>query len=131
MPWLVSMRIGGLVKGTPRSVATRKSVILSSDGLEALITFCVAASTSSLLLKQLAKLIPAAVVLVDLKNDRRSRSFWRDGFIDIVIFLRKNLLGTFDDPKTALSEINEELTLKSAVHTSIIHFRFHRISGIR
>ena len=78
------MRMTGLVKGTPRSVATRRSVIFSSDGLEALLTFCVAASTSSLLMKKLARLIPAAAVLVDFKNDRQSNRFLSDGFKGMV-----------------------------------------------
>src|SRR5215510_6132410 len=77
------MRIRGLVKGTPFSVATLRSVILSSDGFDALFTFCVAASTSSALLKKLARLIPAAAVVVDLKKDRRSRTCLRDSFLDI------------------------------------------------
>src|SRR6266700_6278121 len=48
MPWLVSMRIRGQVIGARATTATRRSVILRSDGLEFVLVFCRAASSVSL-----------------------------------------------------------------------------------
>src|SRR5678815_2238750 len=39
MPWLVSMRMIGLVMGARATTATRRSVIFKSDGLELVLTF--------------------------------------------------------------------------------------------
>src|SRR5437016_2496992 len=47
MPWLVSMRIIGSVIGAFATVATRRSVIFSSEGLEFVFTFCGTASRVS------------------------------------------------------------------------------------
>ena len=44
MPWLVSMRMMGQVMGARATVATRMSVIFSSEGLELVFTFCGSAS---------------------------------------------------------------------------------------
>src|SRR5206468_11077329 len=40
MPWLVSMRMMGHVIGARPMTSTRRSVILKSDGLELVFTFC-------------------------------------------------------------------------------------------
>src|ERR1039458_2380519 len=39
MPWLVSMRMMGQVMGARATVATRRSVILRSEGLELVLVF--------------------------------------------------------------------------------------------
>src|ERR1700692_1186978 len=44
MPWLVSMRMTGQVMGARARVATRRSVILSSEGLDAVLVYCIIAS---------------------------------------------------------------------------------------
>src|SRR5690349_4900195 len=47
MPWLVSIRMIGQVMGARTMVATRRSVIFRSEGLEFLFTFWTAASRVS------------------------------------------------------------------------------------
>src|SRR5262245_4202835 len=74
----------GLINGTPVNVATRRSVILKSDGLEFLLTFCVAASTSSLPFQELARLSPAVAAPADLKKIRRLQSRFKLDFMGMM-----------------------------------------------
>ena len=64
------MRMSGHVIGAPTMVATRKSVILSCDGIEFGLTLWTVASSSSLPRKPIAD-APAAAAPADLKNVRR------------------------------------------------------------
>src|SRR5579872_6708417 len=66
MPWLVSMRMMGQVIGARATVSTRMSVILRSEGLELVLTFCGSASRVSSRTKP-APSAPAARRI----NDRR------------------------------------------------------------
>ena len=64
------MRMSGQVIGASPTIATRRSVILSSEGLEAGLTLPRAASASRSVAKPTAP-APAAAIPTDLKKDRR------------------------------------------------------------
>src|SRR3954447_26360950 len=66
------MRISGQIIGAPVTMATRRSVIFSSDGFDAVRTFCVSASRSSWVTRLLAKAAPAAPAVAVRKKLRRS-----------------------------------------------------------
>jgi hypothetical protein len=62
----------GQVIGAPTTVATRRSVILSCDGIDLGLTFWTVASRSRGASQPMAE-APAAAAPADLKNVRRSR----------------------------------------------------------
>src|SRR3954467_3927107 len=66
------MRISGQIIGAPVTTATRRSVIFSSDGFDAVRTFCVSASRSSCVTRLLAKAAPATPAVAVRKKSRRS-----------------------------------------------------------
>src|SRR5262245_38124829 len=73
MPWLVSMRMIGHVIGAPPTTATRRSVILRSEGFEFVLMFCPSASIGSGAAARADRAIdptPSAAMVL-LRNDRR------------------------------------------------------------
>ena len=76
----MSMRISGQVMGAPTIVATRRSVILSSEAIELRLTFWTAPSSSASPRMPMAE-APAAAAPADLKKVRRSSWRCTDGFM--------------------------------------------------
>src|SRR4051812_28474377 len=74
------MRMSGQVMGAFSTTATRRSVILRSEGIELRWTFAGAASRSASLSRPNAE-APAAALPMEVKNDRRSGRRTTAGFM--------------------------------------------------
>src|SRR5258706_15612644 len=72
--------MSGHVIGAFSTTATRRSVILRSDGIELRCTFAGAASMSASVRRPNAE-APAAALAMDVKNERRSRRRSTAGFM--------------------------------------------------
>src|SRR4051794_5335175 len=108
MPWLVSIRTSGQVMGAFASVATRRSVIFSSEGLELVLVLCGSASSTSSAQKDEAANAPAP-----FRKPRRPTPF--DALFMTFTTLRVRSLSQHRLPLQVLPLIRFVLTLQCRI----------------